>query len=219
MPDRERKEALFAQFAAVGKVLGHPGRLELLDLLAQAPHSVEDLASAAGLRVSTCSGHLQALHDAGLVRRRRSGKRVHYSLAGDDVAQLWESVRRVAERHRPLTAVAGRAYLGPEEAEPVGTEELLTRVTDPRTVVVDVRPEPEFTAGHLEGALNIPLPELEHRVGELRGHREVVVYCRGRYCALAHEAVRLLRARGISARRAAEGALEWRADGRPLTAS
>lgn len=216
MADRAAKDALFAEFAAVGKVLGSPKRLELLDLLAQGPRSVDDLASAAGLGMSTCSANLQTLREAGLVEPRREGKRVFYSLAGDDVAGLWDHLRRVAQRHRPHTEAARRAYLGPEDTAAVDTDELLRRLEAGDVVLLDVRPEAEYDAGHLPGAAHIPLEHLAERLGELPRDREVVAYCRGQYCVLAHDAVRLLTAGGLQARRAAEGVLEWRLAGLPV---
>lgn len=225
MGDRAAKSALHAEFAVVGKALGHPTRLELLDLLAQGPRSVEELATSAGVQTSTCSAHLQALRAAGLVESRRDGKRVFYTLSGDDVAELWDRLRAVAERHRPHVERARRAYLGPDETGPgtgpdlgpVDTGELLRRLAAGDVVVVDVRPAPEYAAGHLPGAVHIPLEELADRLSELPPGREVVAYCRGRYCVLAHDAVRLLSARGRPARRAAEGALEWRLGGHLTT--
>lgn len=216
MGDRTAKDALFAEFAAVGKALGNPGRLELLDLLAQGPRSVEDLASAAGLGVTTCSAHLQTLREAGLVRTRREGRRVFYSLSGDDVAGLWAHLRRVAQSHRPHTEPARRAYLGPEDTVAVGTEELLRRLDAGEAVLLDVRPAPEYAAGHLPGAVHVPLEELAGRLSELPRDREIIAYCRGRYCVLAHDAVRLLTAHGLAARRAADGVLEWRLAGLPV---
>jgi rhodanese-related sulfurtransferase/biotin operon repressor len=216
MGERAAKEALFAQFAAVGKVLGHPKRLELLDLLAQGPRSVEDLAATAQLGITTCSAHLQTLREAGVVEPRRDGKRVFYSLTGDDVAALWAQLRRVAQHHRPHTEPARRAYLGPDDTDAVDTEELLRRLRSGETVVLDVRPAAEYVGGHLPGAVHIPLEELEQRLAELPRDREVVAYCRGQYCVLAHDAVRLLTAHGIEARRAADGILEWRLAGVPV---
>ncbi|MBD3947796.1 ArsR/SmtB family transcription factor [Nocardioides ganghwensis] len=213
MGDRTRKDALFAEFAAVGKVLGNPGRLELLDLLSQGPRSVESLAEAAGLGMSTCSAHLQTLREAGLVESRRDGKRVYYSLAGNDVAGLWDHLRRVAQSHRPHTELARRAYLGPEDTAAVDTDELLRRLVSGDVVILDVRPGTEFAAGHLPGAINVPLEELAGRIGELPRDHEIVAYCRGRYCVLAHDAVRLLTAEGLDASRAADGVLEWRIAG------
>jgi rhodanese-related sulfurtransferase/DNA-binding HxlR family transcriptional regulator len=216
MGDRSSKEALFAEFAAVGKVLGNPKRLELLDLLSQGPRSVEELAAAASVGMSTCSAHLQTLREAGLVEPRREGKRIYYSLTGDDVAGLWEYLRRVAQAHRPHTELARRAYLGPEDTEAVDTEELLRRLGSGDAVVLDVRPEPEYAGGHLPGAIHIPLEELTERLAELPRDREIVAYCRGPYCVLAHDAVRLLNAKGLHARRATDGLLEWRLAGLPV---
>ncbi len=216
MGDRAAKGALFTEFAAVGKALGSPKRLELLDLLAQGSRSVEDLAAAAELGLSTCSAHLQSLREAGLVETRRDGKRIFYSLAGEDVAALWNAVRHVAQRHRPRTELARRAYLGPEDTEEVETQDLLRRVQGGEVVVLDVRPQPEYDAAHLPGALHIPLDELSERLSELPRDREIVAYCRGRYCVLAHDAVRLLEAEGRSARRATDGFLEWRLAGLPV---
>jgi rhodanese-related sulfurtransferase len=216
MSEPRPKDALFAEFAAVGKALGHPKRLELLDLLAQGPRSVEDLATTAALGVTTCSAHLQALREAALVEPRREGKRVFYSLSGDDVASLWEQLRHVAQVHRPHTEPARRAYLGPDDTTAVDTDELLRRLRAGDTVVLDVRPAVEYAGGHLPGALHIPLEELEQRLDELPQDREIVAYCRGRYCVLAHDAVRLLAAHGLEARRAADGILEWRVSGIPV---
>jgi len=216
MGERTNKDALFAEFAAVGKVLGSPKRLELLDLLAQGPRSVEDLASAADLGMSTCSAHLQTLREAGLVENQRQGKRIFYSLAGDDVARLWDHLRRVAQDHRPHTELARRAYLGPDDTDAVDTDELLRRLRGDGAVILDVRPTQEYAGGHLAGAVHIPLEELAERLAELPRGREIVAYCRGRYCVLAHDAVRLLNAHGLTARRAVDGILEWRAAGFPV---
>lgn len=216
MGDRTTKSALFAEFAAVGKALGSPARLELLDLLAQAPRSVEHLAAAATLPMSTCSAHLHTLREAGLVETRRDGKRIYYSLTGDDVAGLWDELRTVAQAHRPQAELARRAYLGPEDTEAVDTADLRDRLGRGGTVILDVRPGPEYAAGHLPGAVHIPLEELAERLAELPADRDIVAYCRGRYCVLAHDAVRVLTAHGLPARRAAEGLLEWRLAGLPL---
>ena len=181
-----------------------------------ASRSVEELADAADLGMSTCSAHLQTLREAGLVGTRREGKRVFYSLAGDDVAGLWTHLRQVAQRHRPHTEPARRAYLGPQDTDAVDTDELLRRLGAGDIVVLDVRPQTEYAAGHLPGAVNIPLAELADRLTELPRDAEIVAYCRGQYCVLAHDAVRLLTARGLRARRAAEGVLEWRVAGVPV---
>jgi rhodanese-related sulfurtransferase/biotin operon repressor len=216
MGDRAAKDALYREFAVVGKALGNPGRLELLDLLAQGPRSVEELAGAAGLGMSTCSAHLQTLREAGLVQTRRDGKRVYYSLSDEDVAGLWHDLRGIARRHRPNTGPAARAYLGPDDTDAVDTAELLRRVRAGDTLVLDVRPDPEYAAGHLPGALHIPLEELAGRLAELPADREIVAYCRGQYCVLAHDAVRVLASHGLSARRAVDGMLEWRLAGHPV---
>jgi DNA-binding transcriptional ArsR family regulator len=214
--ERRAKDALYAEFAAVGKVLGNPKRLELLDLLAQGPRSVEQLAVAAELGMSTCSAHLQTLRETGLVTTRREGKRIYYSLAGDDVAGLWARLRQVAQQRRPHTELARRAYLGPDDTEAVGTGELRRRLGDGGTLILDVRPATEFESAHLPGAVSIPLEELADRIAELPRDAEIVAYCRGRYCVLAHEAVRLLAAHGLRAKRADEGILEWRLAGIPV---
>jgi rhodanese-related sulfurtransferase/biotin operon repressor len=216
MGDRAAKVALFTEFAAVGKVLGSPTRLELIDLLSQGSRSVDELATALEVGVSTCSAHLQSLREAGLVDTRREGTRIFYSLAGEDVAWLWDGLRRVAQRHRPHTELARRAYLGPEDTTAVDTDELLRRLEDGDTVILDVRPEPEYASGHLPGAVHVPLEQLGQRLAELPRDREIVAYCRGRYCVLAHDAVRLLLAHGMTARRAADGVLEWKLAGLPV---
>jgi rhodanese-related sulfurtransferase/DNA-binding HxlR family transcriptional regulator len=216
MGDHAAKSALYAEFAAVGKVLANPKRLELLDLLAQGPRSVEELADAAELGMSTCSAHLQHLREAGLAQSRREGKRIYYSLTADDVAELWDTLRHVAQRHRPHTEPARRAYLGPDDTTAVDTTELLRRLRAGSTVVLDVRPAPEYAAGHLPGAVHIPLEQLEDRLAELPADREIVAYCRGQYCVLAHDGVRLLTAHGLTARRAVDGMLEWRLAGHPV---
>ncbi|GAB2687027.1 ArsR/SmtB family transcription factor [Thalassiella azotivora] len=218
MGDRAAKDALLTEFAVVGKALGAPARLELLDLLAQGPRSVDDLAGAADLGLSTCSAHLQRLAAAGLVTARRDGKRIWYSLAGDDVAALLLSLRSVAQRHRAQTETARRGYLGDDEVEEVDVDQLLARARAGDVVVLDVRPRPEYLAGHLPGAVNVPVDEIEDRLAELPADREVVAYCRGAYCVMAHDAVRVLRSHGRTARRATDGVLEWRVAGVPVEA-
>jgi rhodanese-related sulfurtransferase/DNA-binding transcriptional ArsR family regulator len=211
--DHAAKTALFTEFATIGKALGNPGRLELLDLLAQAPRGVEQLAAAADMSLSTCSAHLQALRETGLVVSVRNGKRVVNSLADDDVAELLVTLRAVAARHRPRTDRARQAYLGPDDTEAISRDELLARARTGDVVVLDVRPDAEYAASHLPGALNIPLDDLADRLDELPADGELVAYCRGAYCVLAHDAVRLLNSRGYRARRAEDGALEWRIAG------
>src|SRR5215207_2711844 len=196
-----RKDTLFEAIALMGKAFASPRRLELIDLLAQSSRSVEELANASGQSNANTSQHLQALHAAGLVTRRRDGLRVRYALAGDDVLALWLALREVQR--------AAREYLG-EEVEAIGRDELISRLARGDVVLVDVRPAEEFEAGHIDGARSIPIDELKRRLDDLPGDREVVAYCRGPFCAYAHEAVRTLRAEGRSARRLEEGWPEWR---------
>ncbi|MFE6283395.1 ArsR/SmtB family transcription factor [Streptomyces sp. NPDC057877] len=217
MGDTRLKADLYEQFARVGKALGSGKRLELLDLIAQGERTVDSLARAAGLGLTTASAHLQALKRAGVVATRREGTRVYYRLSGEDVAALCVLVRGVAQRHLAETERARAAYLG-EETEAVDREELLARVAEGSVTVLDVRSHEEYLSGHIPGALNVPLEELDERLAALPEDREVVAYCRGRYCVLAHDAVRLLRERGRTARRLADGMLEWRVDGLPVTA-
>jgi rhodanese-related sulfurtransferase/predicted transcriptional regulator len=207
--DRESKDALFEAIAVMGKAFASPRRLELLDLLAQAPRSVEDLARAADQSNANTSQHLQALHSAGLVTRRRDGMRVHYALAGNDVLALWLALREASAERLAEVGRAAADYLG-EDVEALGPDELRARLRRGHVVLVDVRPELEFEAGHIEGARSIPLEELEQRLGELPADRDIVAYCRGPFCAFAHEAVRQLRAAGRSAQRLDEGWPEWR---------
>lgn len=216
MGDREAKTALFDQFARVGKALGSGARLELLDLLAQGERTVESLAQAAGLGLTTASKHLQTLKQAHLVATRREGTRIYYRLAGTDVATLYALVRTVAHDRLPDVRAAGAAYLGPD-TDQVTRDELLRRARTGNTVVLDVRPRQEYAAGHIPGAVSIPLEELPERLAGLPADQEIVAYCRGAYCVLAHDAVRLLAAAGRPARRLTEGMLEWRLAGLPVT--
>jgi len=190
----------------------------ILDLLAQGERTVDALAKAAGLNLTTASAHLQTLKQAGFVATRREGTRVHYRLAGDDVAQLFALLRKVAERHQAAVSAARDAYLGDDGAAEVTREELRARVAAGDVVVLDVRPVEEYRAGHIPGALSIPIGELAERIGELPEDTEIVVYCRGEYCVLAHDAVRLLTGRGRRAIRLDDGMLEWRLADLPVAA-
>lgn len=210
MGDRDAKTALFDQFARVGKVLGSGKRLELLDLLAQGERTVESLSRAAQLGMTTTSAHLQTLKQANLVATRREGTKIYYRLAGADVAALYALVRTVASAHLPDVEPARVAYLGPDDAEQVSRDELLQRAGRGEVVVLDVRPREEYAAGHIPGAVSIPVDELADKLNDIPADQEIVAYCRGSYCVLAHDAVRLLSARGRSARRLADGMLEWR---------
>lgn len=219
MSDRAAKTELFEQYARVGKALSAPKRLELLDLLAQGERAVDALARAAGVGVSTVSMHLQTLRQAGLVRTRKDGTSVHYRLAGDDVAGLYADLRDVALVHLADADRARVAYLGGDdtgEAEDVPRAELLRRARSGEVVVLDVRPRHEYVSGHIPGAVSVPVEELERRLVELSADVEVVAYCRGAYCVLAYDAVRLLTRHGRSARRLREGMLEWRLAGMPV---
>jgi len=203
------KQALFEAIALVGKAFASPRRLELLDLLAQAPRSVEEIARASGQSTANASQHLQALHAAGLVTRTREGTRVRYALAGEEALRLWLALRDAAVAQLAEVERAAHDYLG-EDVETIGREELLERLSSGDAVLVDVRPEEEFAAGHIEGARSIPIAELERRLAELPEGREVVAYCRGPFCAYAHEAVRQLNEAGRTARRLEGGWPEWR---------
>jgi rhodanese-related sulfurtransferase/DNA-binding transcriptional ArsR family regulator len=214
--DRDHKTALYDQVARVGKALASGKRLELLDLLAQGERDVASLAAAADLGVTTASAHLQTLRRANLVATRRDGTRILYRLAGRDVADLYARLRDVARSHLPDVEAARTAYLGDDGGHPV-TRGQLRRLTETRSVtVLDVRPRDEYAAGHIPGAVSIPLDELAGRLAELTDDEQIVAYCRGAYCVLAHDAVRLLAARGRDARRLADGMLEWRLAGLPV---
>jgi rhodanese-related sulfurtransferase/DNA-binding transcriptional ArsR family regulator len=212
------KAALYDAFAASGKALASGKRLELLDLLAQGERTVDALAKAAGLNLTTASAHLQTLKQAGFVATRREGVRIHYRLAGDDVARLFALLRKVADRHQAAVPAARDAYLGEDGAAEVTHEELLARAEAGNVVVLDVRPLEEYLAGHIPGALCIPVAELTDRIGELPEDTDVVVYCRGEYCALAYDAVRLLTDHGRRAVRLNDGMLEWRLADLPVHA-
>ncbi|WP_437045128.1 ArsR/SmtB family transcription factor [Streptomyces sp. enrichment culture] len=213
------KARLYDAFAASGKALASGKRLELLDLLAQGERTVDALAKAAGLNLTTASAHLQALKQAGFVATRREGVRIHYRLAGDDVAQLFALLRKVADRHQAAVPAARDAYLGQDASAELSCEELWTRIAAGDVVVLDVRPVEEYQAGHIPGALSIPVDELAGRINELPEDLEIVVYCRGEYCVLAYDAVRLLTDRGRRAIRLNDGMLEWRLSELPVDAS
>jgi rhodanese-related sulfurtransferase len=206
--ERARKIALFEAIALMGKGFASPIRLELLDLLAQAPRTVRDLARASEQSVANTSQHLQALQAAGLVSRRREGTSVRYGLAGADVLALWVALRSASAARLAEVERAARDYLG-DEVEAIGREELLARLRRGDIVLVDVRPAEEYAAGHIDGARSIPIDELEHRLSELPADREVIAYCRGPFCAYAHEAVRTLERSGRKARRLDDGWPEW----------
>jgi rhodanese-related sulfurtransferase len=205
---RGRKNALFEAIALMGKGFASPVRLELLDLLAQAPRTVQELARASEQSTANASQHLQALQAAGLVSRRREGTRVRYALAGDDVLALWLAMRDASAARLAEVERAARDYLG-EQVEAIGLEELIARLARGDAVLVDVRPASEYEAGHIDGARSIPIDELERRLAELPDDHEVIAYCRGPFCAYAHEAVRTLERAGRRASRLDDGWPEW----------
>jgi rhodanese-related sulfurtransferase/DNA-binding MarR family transcriptional regulator len=209
MGTRIQKDALFDAIAMTGKAFASPRRLELVDLLAQAPRTVDELARASDQSTANTSQHLKALHAAGLVTRAREGTSVRYALAGEEVVELWLALREVAVARLAEVERAAHDYLG-DDVDAVGRDELVARMRRGDVVLVDVRPPEEYEAGHIPGARSIPLDELEDRLADLPPDREVVAYCRGPLCAYAHEAVRRLHTAGREARRLQEGWPEWR---------
>jgi rhodanese-related sulfurtransferase len=217
MANGAAKVALFDALASVAQALGSGRRAEIVDLLAQGERSVEEIAAEISQSVANTSQHLQVLARAGLVRTRREGNRVFYRLASERVGDLWAAVREVAVRQVAEVSVLADQYLGErDELEQLSAAELEQRLARGDVVVLDVRPEPEFRAGHIAGARSAPVPTLEAVVARLPRRREIVAYCRGPYCVYADDAVRLLRARGLKARRLDVGFPEWRRAGLPV---
>lgn len=211
------KAALFDALASVAQALGSGRRAEIVDVLAQGERSVEELAGEISQTVANTSQHLQILAHAGLVRSRREGTRVFYRLASERVADLWAAVRDVAVRHVAEVSVLADEYLGERDGvEQLSAAELASRLERGDVVLLDVRPDAEFRAGHIAGARSAPLPELEELATRLPKRREIVAYCRGPYCVYADDAVRLLRSRGLKARRLDGGYPEWRRAGLPV---
>jgi rhodanese-related sulfurtransferase/predicted transcriptional regulator len=208
MGSRQAKDTLFEAIALMGKAFASPRRLELLDLLAQAPRNGDNLARANGQSTANTSQHLQALHAAGMVTRTRVGTSVRYAVAGEAALRLWLALRDASVSQLAEVERAARDYLG-DEVDAIGRDELIARLHKGDVVLVDVRPAEEFAAGHIEGARSIPIEELEGRLAELPADREVVAYCRGPFCAYAHDAVRQLQASGRQARRLEDGWPEW----------
>ena len=213
------KQQVFEGLAQIAHALAHAHRLELLEHLGQGERSVEDLAARASLTLANASRHLQLLRRAALVEGRRGGKRVYYRLVGDEVVVgLLAALSRVGERNSAEVARVMASYFrARDEFEPVSREELLDRLRSGAATVLDVRPEDEFTSGHLPHALNIPLSQLERRLAELPPDKEIIAYCRGPWCVLSFEAVALLRGRGYRARRLEEGFPEWKTAGLPTS--
>jgi rhodanese-related sulfurtransferase len=217
---RTFKDSLYTQFARIGRALASPKRIELLDLLAQGEKSVEVLAEQIGTPVKNTSAHLRVLRQACLVERRTEGTFVFYRIANDDVLDLVRSMQRVAQsRLADIRQVVGLYLDGKDQLDPVTLDELKRLRKDSSIVVVDVRPHDEYLAGHIPGALSIPVANLKNRLKEIPKNREVVAYCRGRYCVYSLDAVTLLRKHGYRARRLNEGLPDWRAAGFPVDVS
>lgn len=211
------KSALYQQLARVAQALGSPGRLQILEYVAQGERSVDALATMSGLSVANTSKHLQALRQAGLVTARKEGLRVYYLLAGDDVVALVSALRAVTEhRVADMERLVSLWFSHRDEMEPVPAAELLARARKGLVTVLDVRPAEEYSAAHIPGAINVPLDKLESYLSRLPKRKEVVAYCRGPYCLMSFEAVATLRKRGWRARRLENGLPEWRAAGLPV---
>jgi rhodanese-related sulfurtransferase/DNA-binding transcriptional ArsR family regulator len=215
---RTTKNRLYAHFARIGGAVASPKRLEILDLLAQGERSVEAVATQADLGVGNASAHLKVLYLARLVDRRREGQRVIYRLADPAVFRFLREIQALGRSQlAEVDHLVNRYYETPEEFEPIEPAELLRRIERDEVLLLDTRPAEEYAAGHLAGARNLPPDELERRLGELPGDREIVAYCRGPYCLFSVDAVALLRRHGYRARRLAGGLPDWRAQGHPVT--
>jgi rhodanese-related sulfurtransferase/DNA-binding transcriptional ArsR family regulator len=217
MGARAFKDGLYAQLARVGKAIANPHRIELMDLLAQAERSVESLANETGMSVANASQHLQALRSAGLVEGRKDGLYVHYRLSDPSVFELCRSLRIVGERRLGDLDRLVRQHLSSRaELEAIGMRDLLARMRSGTVVVIDARPPHEYEAGHIKGAVSIPIDEIEDRLRDLPKAKDFVAYCRGPYCVYADRAVELLRASGRRAKRLVDGFPEWNAAGLPV---
>lgn len=219
MGDRAFKERLYGQFARVGAALASERRLELIDLLAQAPRHVEALAAEMELPIANTSQHLRALHAARLVESERQGTKVVYRLADDTVLRLWLALRTTAESRLTEVAAVVRDFGGEASSERLTRDDLDHRLRSRRYLVLDVRPEIEYAHGHLPGAINIPLAQLADKIGGLRMDKRIVVYCRGAYCRFADQALEILRGGGFDAIGLDGGWQEWRAEARPAGAA
>jgi rhodanese-related sulfurtransferase len=217
MSHRDFKDPLYEQFARVGHAVASPKRIELLDLLAQGPKSVETLADETATPVKNTSAHLRVLRHARLVDTRRDGTHIHYRLADDGVVHLLRALQALAHRRLVEVQQVASLYIAKrDELQPVTLQELRRLMRAGDVTVIDVRPKGEYAAGHVPGALSIPVAELKRRLGELPKRKEVVAYCRGPYCVYSAEAVTLLRKHGFRARRTDEGLPDWRAEGWPV---
>lgn len=211
------KPHLYEHVARIGKAISSPKRLELIELLAQGEKTVETLAQQAAIDMRLASAHLRALREARLVDTRRTGRFINYRLSAPDVAQLWVNVREVAEEHLvELRLALDQMVTTPNAMSSESRESLLAKARDGDIVVIDVRPEPEYASGHLPGARSMPLAELEKRLADLPAGKEIVAYCRGPYCLMSDEAVKLLRQRGYTAYKISDGVTEWSSTGLPL---
>jgi rhodanese-related sulfurtransferase/DNA-binding transcriptional ArsR family regulator len=214
---RDFKDRLYGEFARIGKAVASPHRLEILDVLAQGERTVESIAAETGLSIANASRHLQQLRQAQLVLARREGLFVHYRLAGEEVVSLIVALRETAEQHlAEVDRVVGDFFGDRDGFEPVTPDELARRMTNGEVVVLDVRPELEYAAGHIAGARSMPVADMTKRFDELPSDTEYVAYCRGPYCVYADEAVAVLRANGRTAQRLTEGYPEWWLAGRPV---
>ncbi|HZT64201.1 MAG TPA: metalloregulator ArsR/SmtB family transcription factor [Acidimicrobiales bacterium] len=217
MEGREAKDALYEQFARAAKAVASPKRIELLEVLAQGEHTVEALAQYAAMGVTNTSAHLQVLRRARLVETRKEGTKVFYRLAGDEVATFLVALRDLARgRLAEVDRIVSDYFVARDSLEPVSRAELIERAGRGDVVILDVRPAEEFAAGHIPGALSVPLDRLDAALARLPRRAQIVAYCRGPYCVMAPQAVERLRARGYKARRLAEGMPEWRLAGLPV---
>jgi rhodanese-related sulfurtransferase/DNA-binding transcriptional ArsR family regulator len=213
---RDFKNRLYAQFARIGKTLGSPHRLELLELLGQGERAVDSLANEIGASIANVSQHLQALRQAALVESRKQGQFVYYRLADPAISDLCRALRTVSERRLAELDRLVQNHFGDRLGEPVSMQELLKRARSADVVILDTRPANEYEAGHIAGAISVPVADLRRRLKELPRAKEYVAYCRGPYCVYADQAVELLQAKGRRARRLLEGFPEWRAAGLPV---
>lgn len=217
MSSNNFKRDLFNQFARVGKALSNGNRLEILEFLAQGECNVDELARKTGITLANTSQHLQQLRQSGLVMSRKEGLKVHYRISSDDVVLMLGALRNVAEQHVAEVEQLVKTYLTvKDDLEPIPRDELIKRIKEGSVVVLDVRPVKEFESGHVPGAVNVPLTELEEYLKKMDASQEVVAYCRGPHCILAFDAVAKLREQGLDARRMEDGFPEWKISGLPV---
>jgi rhodanese-related sulfurtransferase/DNA-binding transcriptional ArsR family regulator len=218
MNNRTLKDLLYEQVARVGKALSSPKRLEILEMLAQGEKAVETISDEVAIDNKLASAHLKALKEARLVQTRRDGKRIFYSLTGSDIALLGVTLRQVAEEHLVELRMALQQMMDePDRMVSVGRKELMAQAKRGAVIVLDVRPQNEFDTAHLPHARSMPLAELTHRLAELPRDVEIVAYCRGPFCLMSDEAVKLLQSHGFRARKTLDGVTEWQAAGLPIT--